>query len=57
MIDYILAAMSAGLIAFLAFFSISFIALGLVAGAAHLLGLSRQTGFAERPTMGREQTA
>ena len=57
MIDYILAGLSAGLIAFLAFFSLSFIALSLIAAAAHGLRLIRQTRFTQRSPVGREQVA
>lgn len=55
MIDFILAAMSAALLAFLTCFILSFITLGLIAGAVHLVGLVRDSLF--RPRFGREQTA
>ena len=57
MIDYILAALSAGLFAFLAFFVISFASLSLIAGIAHILGLDRSSSIVESHPVGREQTA
>ncbi|BBO76591.1 hypothetical protein DSCW_40080 [Desulfosarcina widdelii] len=55
MIDFILAAMSAALLAFLTCFILSFITLSLIAGAVHLAGLVRGSLF--RPHFGRQQTA
>ena len=55
MIDFILAAMSAALLAFLTCFILSFITLSLIAGAVHLVGLVRDSLF--RPHFGRRQTA
>ena len=57
MIDYILAAFSAGLIAFLSFFILSFITLSLMAGIAHVFKLIRQTSLAGGTPLGREQIA
>ena len=39
MIDFILAGLSAGLLAFLALFIISFVTLGLITGVIHLVTL------------------
>jgi hypothetical protein len=55
MIDFIFAAMSAALLAFLTCFILSFITLSLIAGALHLLGLVRQSLFG--PHFDRRQTA
>jgi len=55
MIDFILGAMSAALLAFVTCFILSFITLSLIAGAVHLLGLVRQSLF--RPHFDRQQTA
>lgn len=55
MIDFILAAMSAALLAFLICFILSFITLSMIAGAVHLLGLVRQSLFG--PHFGHRQTA
>ncbi|WP_319522524.1 hypothetical protein [uncultured Desulfosarcina sp.] len=55
MIDFILAAMSAALLAFLTCFIFSFITLSLIAGAVHLVGLVRDILF--RPHFGRQQPA
>jgi len=55
MIDYILAAMSAALLAFLTCFILSFITLSLIAGVVYLFGLVRGSLF--RQHLGREQTA
>ena len=55
MIDFILAAMSAALLAFLTCFILSFITLSLIAGAVYLAGLVRQSLFG--PHFGRRQAA
>jgi len=55
MIDFVIAAMSATLLAFLTCFILSFIALSLIAGFVRLVGLVRHSLF--RLYFGRRQTA
>ncbi len=56
MIDYLLAALSAGICAFVAFFIISFATLSLLAGVAHLFGwVSRHPSLAGRSAVGPKQ--
>ena len=51
MIDFILAGLSAGLLAFLALFIISFVTLGLITGVIHLVALVyRSLVFGKTPT-------
>jgi preprotein translocase subunit SecD len=51
MIDFILAGLSAGLLAFLALFIISFVTLGLITGVIHLVTLVyRSLVFGKTPT-------
>ena len=58
MVDYILAGLSAGLCAFVAFFIISFVTLSLLAGIVHLVGRWDRSPFlAKRPAIGREPVA
>ena len=57
MIDYILAGLSAGLFAFLIFFAVSFVTLGLTTAVVHLIGAAYRFLFAPRTTQYREQTA
>jgi len=57
MIDFILAGLSAGLLAFLALFIISFVTLGLITGVIHLVTLVyRSLIFGKTPTY-EEQAA
>jgi len=55
MIDFILAAMIAALLAFVTCFILSFITLSLIAGAVHLFGLVLDS--LSRPCFGRQQAA
>jgi len=57
MIDYILAALTIGVVSFAVFFIISFAALSLVAGIVHVLGSLRPTPLAESVSAGIEMPA
>jgi len=57
MIDYILAALTVGLVAFAAFFIISFVTLGLITGIVHVLGSFRATSLADNVSAGSELPA
>ena len=57
MIDYVLAALSIGLVAFVAFFIISFVTLSLIAGIMHVLSSLRTTPLAESVAAGDELPA
>ena len=57
MIDYILAALSIGLIAFAAFFIVSFVILSLIAGIMHVLSSLRTTPLTESASAGSELPA
>lgn len=55
MIDFILAGLSAGLFAFLALFVVSFITLGLITGAIHLLAVAYRSLFIGKHEYYQEQ--
>jgi len=57
MIDYILAALTIGVVSFAVFFIISFATLSLVAGIVHVLGSLRPTPLAESVSAGIEMPA
>jgi len=56
MVDFILAGLSAGLLAFFALFIISFVTLGVITGVIHLVtAIYRSLVFGKNPAY-REQT-
>lgn len=57
MIDFILAGLSAGLFAFLALFIVSFVTLGLITGAIHLVAVLYRSMFIGKTQHYQEQTA
>lgn len=56
MIDFILAGLSAGLFTFCALFVVSFVTLGLVTGAIHLVALLFRNLFVGKSRNYQEQT-
>ena len=57
MIDFILAGLSAGIIAFVTFFMVSFIILGLFTGIVHLASVIYRSLLVAKPQAFQEQTA
>ena len=57
MIDFILAGLSAGLLAFLTLFVVSFITLGLITGMVHLVSAVYRSLVADKSQPYQEQTA
>lgn len=56
MIDIVLAALSAALLAFLTLFIISFVTLGLIAGVVHLIATGYRSLVDDKTAAYREQT-
>lgn len=57
MIDFILAGLSAGLLAFCALFFVSFVTLGVVTGMIHLVAVVYRSLFIDKSHPYQKQTA
>lgn len=57
MTDFILAGLSAGVFAFLTFFIVSFVTLGVITGAVHLIARAYRSLLFSKPQTYQEQVA